>query len=76
MDILTSNITNMKHQIEAAVPMAYHPLMEFSAIPSWDALHAVERMEVEEALSIPYEPVIETHQGGNFCFRAVNHGIS
>ena len=75
MDILTSNITNMTHQIEAAVPTAYHPFMEFSAIPSWGAMDAVERMGVEEALSVVHEPVIETHQRGNFRFRAVNHGI-
>ena len=75
MDILVSNITNMMHQIEAAVPTAYHPFMELSAIPSWGAMDAVERREVEEALSIVHEPVIETHQRRNIRFRAVNHGI-
>ena len=39
-------------------------------------MDVVERMEVAEALSIAHKPVIETHQGGNFYFWAVNHGIS
>lgn len=74
MDILPSKITNIM-QIEVAVPTAYRPVMELSAIPNWDTMAAVERTEAEEALSIVHEHVIETHQRRNFRFQAVNHGI-
>lgn len=75
MDILASNINNMMHQIEVAVSTVYHPFMELSAISSWDAMDAVERMEAEEAISTVYEPVIETHQRRNIRFRVVTHGV-
>ena len=74
MDLLASNITNIM-QIKVAVPTAYRPVMDLSAIPIWDTMGAVGRMEAEEALLIVHEPVIETHQKRSIQFQAVNHGI-
>ena len=74
MDLLASNITNIM-QIKVAVSTAYRPVMDLSVIPSWDIMGAVERMEIEEALSIVHEPVIETHQKRSIQFQAVNHGV-